>query len=76
MNEDVKPGYKTSEFYLTLLQQLLAVAVTFGLPEMDAGNIGDLGGEVIVSSFTWIAAAYALYSYAKSRAEVNAAAKA
>ena len=68
----MKPGYKTTEFWLTVIAQILAVAVLFGV--VTAEQVDTLNGaiESAVKAFIglWLAVA-PLVEYIRSRAALK-----
>lgn len=72
----MKEGYKTTEFWLTLLAQLLGVAVLFGV--INAEQVKTLNDAIAVAVQAvvglWVAVA-PLVEYIKSRAAVKTSAE-
>ncbi len=69
-----KPGYKTSEFWLALSQQILALLVVAGyLSTEQADNlVSALPGAIVVLTFV-INGAVALWRYIESREAIKTA---
>lgn len=68
--EDVKPGYQTTEFWLTLIAQLTSLSVALGF--IDANLSSELQS-VAAQVAGLVVSVYSLSRYLKSRAEVKVA---
>jgi hypothetical protein len=69
----MKPGWKTSEFWVALTSKLLAVAcVIWGVSSADEQHLVETSTRTVTSIFAMIAAAKVLVSYIQSRAQVKA----
>ncbi len=67
-----RPGWQTTEFWLTLAKGALAVAVCGGwLQPMDAADLGGQLANGIVAVATVIASAGAIIGYTRSRVRLK-----
>ena len=70
-----RTGFATSEFWLSIVSQLVALAVLFGvLPDTEAGTVSGLANEVVLAAAALISAAVVAYKYVEGRAKIKAAA--
>lgn len=70
----MKSGYKTTEFWLTLLAQVLPVLVLTGvLTPNEAETVQNVAGNAITAGFAFGGALIALAVYVYGRAKVKAA---
>lgn len=68
----MKPGYKTSEFYLTIIAQVLSLLAVVGV--INAGDVQPMYqviGEMIAAGVVVLAGAWQVVSYIKSRTELK-----
>ena len=70
----MKPGYKTSEFYVTIFAALGSLAVAFGvLQQAEADSLVSAIGQVASAIIVLVGAVAPVIAYIKSRAEIKAA---
>lgn len=70
---DVKPGWKTTEFWITLLGQVLALLVALGVVQTsDAGLLGNALSNSITAIATLLANALIVVNYVRGRAHLKA----
>jgi len=68
MSHDIKPGYKTTEFWITLLTSLTSIALSFGyLTSEQATEIT----KIIVPLASLIVAGILTFKYTQSRTEIK-----
>lgn len=68
----MKPGYLTTEFWLTLSAQVIPLLVIFGLiPDSDKDSVGQFISSAIAQASAFIASAIAIWKYIQSRLEVK-----
>lgn len=68
----MKPGYKTTEFYLAIIGQALSLLAVLGI--INAGDVRpmhQLIGEMIAAGVVVVAGAWQVVSYIKSRTELK-----
>lgn len=69
----MKPGVKTTEFWLTLGSQVIPVLVLLGVLTEDEGNTANTAwAEIVKSAFALLGAAIPVAVYIWSRAKVKA----
>jgi hypothetical protein len=72
----VKPGYLTTEFGLTVLAQLLGLAVIFGVITADeATNVTVATAQLIAAATVFVSTVYPIIVYIKGRIAVKKAAE-
>ena len=72
----MKPGYKTSEFYVTIFAALGSLAVAFGvLAQGEADSLVSAIGQVASAVIVFVGAVQPIVAYVKGRAEVKASAE-
>ena len=65
---ETKPGWKTSEFWITTLTSILFIAVGFGLiGQEQATQIGEDGSRLLTELYELIAVAVTVFGYNISR---------
>ena len=70
----MKPGYKTSEFYVTIFAALGSLAVAFGvLAQAEADRLSTAIGQLASAIIVLVGAVQPIVAYVKGRAEVKAA---
>jgi hypothetical protein len=68
----LKPGYKTTEFWISLTSQLLAVAVAFGcISAADATTIGGAVTQVVTGLAAIVGAITSATWYTSARTELK-----
>jgi len=68
----MKPGYKTSEFYLTIIAQVLSLLAVVGvINASDVQPMYQVIGEMIAAGAVVLAGAWQVVSYIKSRTELK-----
>lgn len=68
----MKPGYKTTEFWVTILTQIASIAVLLGIVEPQAGDAAAAAvPEAVESVFALLAMAGSAWGYARSRGEAK-----
>lgn len=68
----MKPGYKTTEFYLTIIGQALSLLAVLGIINAsDVQPMYQLIGEMIAAGVVVVAGAWQVVSYTKSRTELK-----
>lgn len=66
------PGWKTTEWWTTLIKLAMSAAVTVGiLTTADAHTLGGQLGNAITAAFMFISNAWAVTSYIRGRAAVK-----
>lgn len=72
---DIKPGYKTSEFYIALVGPAISLLIAFGVISPDQGEeIESAAVQLIMAIFAVIVAVAPVVTYIWSRAKVKSAA--
>ena len=72
----MKPGYKTSEFYVTIFAALGSLAVAFGvLAQAEADSLSTAIGQLASAIIVLVGAVQPVVAYIKGRAEVKSAAE-
>lgn len=72
--KEAKPGYKTTEFWMSLIPQILVVAVAFGwFTADDAEKIGTAAPIVVKTVSTAAVAAVSFVAYIWSRVKIKTA---
>ena len=72
----MKPGYKTSEFYVTIFTALGSIAVAFGvLSQAEASELAAAVGQVAAAVIALIGAVLPVVAYVKGRASVKSSAE-
>ena len=72
MADEVKPGYKTTEFWITLLGQAVALGVVFGIVQpQDQGTIADAAGKAVQGVFALIVSGATILSYISARVRLK-----
>ena len=70
----MKPGYKTSEFYVTIFAALGSLAVAFGvLAQAEADSLSTAIGQLASAIIVLVGAVQPVVAYIKGRAEVKTA---
>ncbi len=70
----MKPGWKTSEFWVSVFTALGSLAVAFGLlSQGEAGDLSTAVGQLVSAVIVLVGAVAPIIAYIKSRAEVKAA---
>lgn len=68
----MKPGYKTTEFYLTIIGQVLSLLAIVGIiSASDVQPMYQIIGEMIAAGVVVVAGAWQVVSYIKSRTELK-----
>ena len=68
----MKPGYKTTEFYLTIIGQALSLLAVLGIINAsDVQPMYQIIGEMIAAGVVVVAGAWQVVSYIKSRTELK-----
>lgn len=68
----MKPGYKTTEFYLTIVGQVLSLLAVLGIINAsDVQPMYQIIGEMIAAGVVVVAGAWQVVSYIKSRTELK-----
>lgn len=68
----MKPGWQTTEFWLTIAMQIIAMLVAFGVVSIgDRATIEGAISQAVESAVALITAAMTLWKYIQSRADVK-----
>lgn len=68
----MKPGYQTTEFWVTILTQIIAILVLTGkISASDAGMLKDSLAQIVEHGAALIASAAVVYKYIQSRTDVK-----
>lgn len=74
MNNEVKPGWQTTEFWTTIFSQIIGIAVILRVvPETDAAVLSDQVVSVVQGVFAIVATVGSLWLYVVSRTRVKVA---
>ena len=70
----MKPGWKTSEFYVTIITALSSIAVAFGvLSQAEATELAAAVGQVVAAVIGLVGAVLPVVAYVKGRSAVKEA---
>lgn len=73
---EIKPGYKTTEFWVSVANAILMIGVGFGvITNEQQQSLSDAVAQAIIAGFALVAAIVPIIEYIRSRAAVKAAAK-
>ena len=73
----MKPGWKTTEFWMTIVTTLLALAVTFGvITPQDSDELQVALSKCIGAAVVFVTSAYTIVMYIRSRLTLKALEKA
>lgn len=68
----MKPGYKTTEFWIAIISQALTVLVLLGVVTIgDAATLSDALGKIVGAVFALIASAAVVIAYIRGRVELK-----
>jgi tryptophan synthase alpha subunit len=69
---EIKPGYKTTEFWISIANALLMALVGFGvLSQEQSESLGAAVAQAIVAGFALVAAIVPVIEYIRSRTQVK-----
>lgn len=76
MNDPVKPGWQTTEFWLALISQLVGLLVLFGLVDMESAEpLKEALGGFVLAVFALVAVlpqvVTAVYVYGRSKVKAS-----
>jgi hypothetical protein len=72
MADEVKPGYRTTEFWVTLIGQAVALGVVFGIVQpQDQGTIADAASKAVQGVFALIVSGATILSYISARVRLK-----
>jgi hypothetical protein len=70
--DPIKPGYQTSEFWLTILHQVLMILVVLGVvTQGDSVGLESNISKAIISAFALVGSVISVYKYIHSRTIVK-----
>lgn len=72
MAEPVKPGWKTTEFWVTIIGQAVALGVVVGIVQpSDQGTIADAASKAVQGVFALIVSGATILSYISARVRLK-----